>query len=139
MSHRTARLGTAAFVYLSLATVGCSDPPTSVRPDEYVVAPTIEPKTISMISGETAQFRTSLGSGRQRSLGDGIQIGVPGGFGHGVPIGVLWASTDPSVAQVSSTGLVTARRAGSATITASVSSMIATASVTVTKPSLLRG
>ncbi len=44
---------------------------------------------------------------------------------------VNWASSDPSVAPVSSTGLLTARRPGSATVTARAGAVSGTATVTV--------
>jgi trimeric autotransporter adhesin len=49
---------------------------------------------------------------------------------------VAWQSSDPTVAAVSATGLLTALKAGAVTITATLNSVAGTAGVTVSAPSL---
>ncbi|MEG0034682.1 MAG: Ig-like domain-containing protein [Bacilli bacterium] len=52
---------------------------------------------------------------------------------------VFWSSSDISVATVSDTGLVTAKQAGTAIVTASVGKIAATCTVTVTVPIAISG
>lgn len=52
---------------------------------------------------------------------------------------VIWTSSNPSVASVSSTGLITAKSTGSATITATISGIKATCNVNVTYSMTLKG
>jgi len=75
-------------------------------------------------------------------VGGTQQLGVTGLFSDGstgpVP-GVGFASSASMVATVSPTGLVTGAAPGSATITASLSGMLATSVVTVAAPAPARG
>ena len=73
------------------------------------------------------------GSSRLDALGATVQLRAHAldADGEEVPIVIQWDSSDPSIATVDATGLVTARRNGVATITASADRLSATAAVAV--------
>lgn len=75
---------------------------------------TVRPARATLEAGRTLQLTASLKSGKQASF--------------------TWISSNPSVARVSSTGLVTAVAPGSTTITATSGGRSGTSTVTVTAP-----
>jgi hypothetical protein len=76
----------------------------------------VAPETATLIPGQTARFRPTVLDARGRPLADRS---------------VAWTSTDPSLASVDPTGIVTARREGTVTIRASSGGRAGTATVTV--------
>ncbi len=106
-------------VLLGLVTASCGKSSTGVR----VTQVTVNPLTASLTTvGETAQFTaTATGGGGNPIAG----------------LSVAWSTSDSTVATVSATGVATARGAGAAIITATVSGVSGTAGVTVTLPAQL--
>lgn len=66
-----------------------------------------------------------------RALGDTRRLAVEATDANGHPVPVAWSSSNPSVAQVDDSGLVTAAGNGTATITATAGSDAVSAAVTV--------
>jgi len=102
---------------LSLALVAACGDSTSTAVDVDVDRILLSPATASVDVGGTVQFEASV-------LGS-----------NGVPVSgqaVSWASTAPAVATVNSTGLVTAVSVGTTEISATVDSVIATSTLSVT-------
>ncbi len=115
MLPRFVGFGRASFLGLALATlaaVGCSDndpngpPPPPPPPPPLAIAPN------SVVL----------------AVGGGMQLVVSP---NGRASEVVWSTSDPAVAEVSSTGFVTARRFGSAQINGRAGSDIATARIVV--------
>ncbi|MBV7437198.1 Ig-like domain-containing protein [Aeromonas sp. sif2416] len=77
------------------------------------------------------------------AAGQSSQLAASGAYGDGttkdVTHDVHWSSSDPAIATVSLTGLVTAVAPGTATITGTLDGQIATLSVTVTNATLNAG
>jgi len=95
MIHRTVRhVSTALFAVLAL---GCSDSePMSTAPEDRFV---VTPNFVGIDPGATQQMTATLGD---------------------QPVAVTWASSDPAVASVSATGLVTGLTPGFTAITAAI-------------------
>lgn len=89
------------------------DTPVTVSVGRFVVA--VSPGTRTLEIGETARLEAS----------------IVDGSGGAVQGPVSWASTNPSVASVDATGLVTARRAGTARIVAVHGPAAGAATITV--------
>ncbi|HET7251990.1 MAG TPA: Ig-like domain-containing protein [Gemmatimonadales bacterium] len=84
-----------------------------------VATVTLAPTTLTLAVGRSSQITVTLRDARGGTIRDRD---------------VTWSTSDPSIAGVSPTGLVTATRAGSATITASAENARATVTVTVPAP-----
>jgi hypothetical protein len=87
--------------------------------DPAVASVTVSPSSTALTLGETKQLSAAVRDGQGKT--------VPSAA-------VSWASSDPNVAKVSVSGLVTATRAGSTTITASSGGKRGEAAVTVRGP-----
>ena len=100
-----------------LAACGTGDPSTA--PTQPVAAVSIVPEAVEVVVRETVQLTAAMldASGR-------------GGRGRAM----TWASSDPAVATVSATGLVTTLLGGSTTITVTCDGRRATAVVVVFLP-----
>jgi serine/threonine-protein kinase len=99
--------------------VTVSAPPSPRRsppPPASVATVEISPETATLTPGQTARFQPTLLDARGGALAGRT---------------VTWTSTDPAVASVDPTGLVTARRVGTVTIRARSGSQAGTATVTV--------
>ena len=122
------RLGFAGIVIilpvlLSLFTCGKdSHSPTQPEPPPAPVPTTVlvTPRAVTFSStGQTRQFNALVQDREKRVILDAV---------------VVWTSSDPSVASVDSSGLVTAHRNGTATINAAVGGLSGQALVTVDVP-----
>jgi len=97
MIHRSFRI--VAATLLSVFALGCEDKePISIPPEEVL---TVAPLFVGIDPGATQQLTATLG---------------------GQPVAVTWESSNPAVATVSGTGLVTGLTAGFTAITATVTS-----------------
>ncbi len=94
----------------------------TVPATEDIQSLTITPATMALFQKQSVQLKLSgqLASG----------LGVPARQ----LAGAAWTSTNPSVAYVSSTGVLTATGTGSTDITANVAGVLASATVTVSAP-----
>ena len=102
MRSLTKRRLSLALAVLALA--ACDDPgPTGTGPDDRVAALSVAAHDTVLVAGATAQLRAEASDASGREV-----AGAP----------VAWSSSDTLVAQVSATGLVSARGAGEATLTA---------------------
>ncbi|HUQ81873.1 MAG TPA: Ig-like domain-containing protein [Gemmatimonadaceae bacterium] len=98
-----ARRGLALLVVtLAGAACGGSDPKQPSEPTTAVATVTVSADSVRLVVGGTAQLSA------QMKAADGVVLTRP----------VVWTSSAPNVAEVSATGLVTARDLGVATITA---------------------
>jgi hypothetical protein len=105
---------------------GGGDPPpveaesgTPVTPPTQVASITLEPPALRMREGETGSLTPSVIDAEGNPV-EGVQIS--------------WSSSEPTVAYVDGTGLVTARSGGMAVITAAVGSVTGQAPVDVLVP-----
>src|SRR5690242_13474167 len=108
--------GTATISATSGGKTGTASVTVSSTP---VASVTVSPATASLTVGQTAQLTATM-----KDANGNILSGRP----------VTWSTSNGSVATVSSSGLVTAAGAGSATITATSEGKTGTAAVTVTAP-----
>jgi len=108
--------GTATITATSEGKTGTASVTVSSTP---VASVTVSPATASLTVGQTAQLTATT-----KDANGNILSGRP----------VTWSTSNSSVATVSSSGLVTAAGAGSATITATSEGKTGTAAVTVTAP-----
>ena len=113
MLHRLAGLGRPKFLTVALAAlvaVGCADngivSPPPPPPNELTIAPA------SVLLAEGGTMQLLVRPDRRAAV-------------------VTWSTSDPRVAEVSSTGLVTGHRLGSAQVIAHAGSETATARVVV--------
>ncbi len=74
-----------------------------------------------------------------RALGDTLRLVAEAADANGYPVPVAWSSSDPAVAQVDASGLVTAVGNGTATITAKAGEDAVTAAVTVEQEAVVLG
>jgi hypothetical protein len=88
----------------------------TIRPNVAIAMVTVSPASAVQSVGQAKQYAAVLKDA------SGNQIAGPG---------AVWSSSNPAVASVDASGLVTARAAGSATITASVGGRTGVAVVTV--------
>jgi acid phosphatase type 7 len=109
-----AGVGTATITATSEAKSGTASVTVSSVP---VAAVTVSPATASLIAGQTVQLTATL-----KDPNGNILTGRP----------VTWSSNTTGVATVNSTGLVTAKVAGTATITATSEGRSGMSAVTVT-------
>src|SRR5690606_19828581 len=95
--------------YLSITTSGGSVPVTGVS---------VDPTAASLLVGDTQQLTANVSPANAANPS------------------VTWTSSDPAVAEVSASGLVTALSAGNATVTVTTDdgSFTATSTITVTSP-----
>jgi alpha-amylase len=99
---------------LLIAAGGCAEPVTQpTRPDLPIERSAIEPAAAVIPIGGSVQLRATFAAAA-------------------LPLGIVWSSSDPTVAEVSMTGLVRARAQGTATILAKAGQVSAQASVRVT-------
>ncbi|HYL54097.1 MAG TPA: Ig-like domain-containing protein, partial [Gemmatimonadales bacterium] len=108
--------GTATITAMSEGKSGTASVTVSSTP---VASVAVSPTTASLSVGQTAQLTATT-----KDANGNILTGRP----------VTWSTSNGSVATVSSSGLVTAAGAGSATITATSEGKTGTAAVTVTAP-----
>ena len=108
--------GTATITAMSEGKTGTASVTVSNTP---VASVTVSPATASLTVGQTAQLTATT-----KDANGNILSGRP----------VTWSTSNASVATVSSSGLVTAAGAGSATITAMSEGKSGTATITVTAP-----
>jgi len=106
----------ALFSLVVLAACGGSEDPTSPPGPTAVATVSVSPTTVDMIAGDTEQL--------QVTLSDATGVTLTGRT-------ITYASSSGAVAAVSSTGLVTAVGAGSATITATSEGRSGSTSLTV--------
>jgi uncharacterized protein YjdB len=95
----------------------CSESPTA--PDRPITAVTVAPGAQSLIIGQTAQLAAT----------------VTGGFGRPT---VTWASSNANVASVTDSGKVSAKAAGTVTITATAGTVVGSSTITVSAGSVDR-
>lgn len=105
-----AMLGTASLCLLG----GCSDPsgPVSLNPATI----TLGGASLNLVPGSSLQLRAEV-----RDSADHLLTDMP----------VEWDTADSTVVAIAADGTITARRAGTATITAAVDSIVAELTVTV--------
>lgn len=102
MTKRRFSLALAAGAVLTLS--ACDDPgPTGTGPDGQVAALSVAAHDTVLVAGATVQLRAEASDASGRGVA-GAQV--------------AWSSSDTLVAQVSAAGLVSARGAGEATLTA---------------------
>ena len=87
-------------------------PPTAHVPARI----TLEPEAVTVVAGDTLRVRARVLNDRAQPISDAV---------------VTWASSDPAVASVDATGLVTGLREGRATLTATSGSVNNSAPATV--------
>jgi hypothetical protein len=109
-------VGKAAGVALIIATCGSQADSTEVEVKTSIAAVSIDPATLSLDAGQTRRI-SALAADSAGNEVEGVRF--------------TWSSTDPSVAAVDSTGLVSAVAGGTTKITASLGSLEATSAVTV--------
>ena len=109
-----AGVGTATITATSEGKSGTASVTVSSIP---VASVTVSPATASLMAGQTVQLTATL-----KDANGNILTGRP----------VTWSSNTTSVATVNSTGLVTAKVAGTATITATSEGRSGTSGITVT-------
>ena len=90
---------------------------TAAPPPAPVATVEVSPSSVSVVVGATAQITATTKDANGNTLTGRL---------------VTWASTNPAVASVSSSGLITGVAAGSATVTATSEGISGTVSVTVT-------
>ena len=117
MNHSAALVRVLArLAPLMLLVAACREP---MAPLPSIAAVTIVPETVEVVVQGTVQLTAALWDASGRA--------VPGGA-------MTWASSDPAVGRVSSTGLVTALLRGSTTITVTCEGRSAMAVVVVFLP-----
>jgi hypothetical protein len=114
-----------AVVFAWITVSGCGEDATG--PSDVTFDVIVEPSTAWLTPGDTATLTAEVVRVVPAALGNP---------GDSVPVdsAVAWSSSNTSVAQVSSTGRVTAVSVGTATITASAAGAAGTADVAVTEP-----
>ena len=102
----------AVFATLGVAILSCGGeetagpPPGPPPPPPTATVPariTLEPETVAVVAGDTVRVRARVLNDRAQPISDAV---------------VTWASTDPAVATVDATGLVTGLKEGNASLTA---------------------
>ena len=83
------------------------------------------------VAQEAVALRLTPEDAAFRALGDTLRLVAEAADANGHPVPVAWSSSDPKVAQVDASGLVTAAGNGTATITATAGGAAVTATVTV--------
>lgn len=131
-SHSSLHLMTSRIVPLALWSLigasslascgGGSDPVVTTPPNATVAALSVALDRTALIVGQTAQ---ASATGRDRN-GQAVSLAV-----------VSWSSSNPAVATVAPSGLVTAVAAGSANVSASAGGLTAAAPLTVTATPVL--
>jgi len=113
----------ATFILAALSGSSCEHPSPPAPPglDTAAVASvTVSPPSASVQVGQTAQLTATPKQASGAPLGGRV---------------VTWSTSDSTVARVSTTGLVTGRAAGSATVTATSEGKTGTSAITVPAPS----
>ncbi len=124
MANRSRLKLVAVLAVAAVTALGCvPDPPSSDSTTTSTVPDTPVPTTLSV-----APVVVELHPGEAQQLTAEVLDQ------HGDPLAatVSWTSDDPTVAEVSSTGLIAAMAPGQATVTATVDALTATSEVTVT-------
>lgn len=121
ITSRRIRIATVCFGMIALAT-GCggggtSGPNPPPPPPPSVASVVVTPASVSITVGST----TTLGAEPRTASGSPVSGKTPS-----------WTSSDPSVATVSTGGVVTGVAPGTTTVTATIDGQSGTASVTVT-------
>jgi uncharacterized protein YjdB len=94
-----------------------NDTATTAPPASATVASIqITPSTVSLTTGDSVALKA---------------VALDSSSGQLASIAITWASSDTTIARVTSAGMVTARKAGSATVTASAGSITASVPVTI--------
>ena len=111
-SPRARAARSAAFGFLGLAILSCggddttAPPPGPPPPPPTATVPariTLDPETVAVVAGDTVRVRARVLNDRAQPISDAV---------------VTWASSDPAVATVDATGLVTGLKEGAASLTA---------------------
>ena len=107
---RTARSVVLAILGVAILSCGGEDtsgpPPGPPPPPPTATVPvsiTLDPETVAVVAGDTVRVRARVLNDRAQPISDAV---------------VTWASTDPAVATVDATGLVTGLKEGNASLTA---------------------
>jgi serine/threonine protein kinase/alpha-tubulin suppressor-like RCC1 family protein/uncharacterized protein YjdB len=123
-----------------VATVNEDGAVVGVKPGQTQVTATIESRHASILVTVTAVPVTSVALAPTRltiAIGETRQLTAGARDARNAALEgrvVRWTSSDPAVAQVSTTGTVTAIRAGTAIVTATIEGSSASATVTVPAP-----
>lgn len=122
---RTSVSRSAALGFLGLAILSCgggdtaAPPPTTPPPPPAAPVParvTLEPEEVAVVAGDTVRVRARVFNDRGQPISDAA---------------VTWTSSDPAVATVDATGLVTGLKEGNASLTATSAPITATAPLAV--------
>ena len=124
---RTARSAVLGFVGLAILSCGGDDtsaPPPATMPPPPPTGPvaasvTLEPAEVAVVAGDTIRVRARVFNDRAQVISDAA---------------VTWASSDPAVATVDATGLVTGLKEGNASLTATSGPVSNAAPVAVHSP-----
>ena len=107
---RAARSAVLGFLGLAILSCGGDDttapPPGPPPPPPTATVPariTLDPETVAVVAGDTIRVRARVLNDRAQPISDAV---------------VTWASSDPAVATVDATGLVTGLKEGNASLTA---------------------
>ena len=107
---RAARSAVLGFLGLAILSCGGDDttspPPGPPPPPPTATVPariTLDPETVAVVAGDTIRVRARVLNDRAQPISDAV---------------VTWASSDPAVANVDATGLVTGLKEGNASLTA---------------------
>ena len=108
--RRFARLTLAVGAFATMLSCGGDDttapPPGPPPPPPTANVPAriaLEPETVTVVAGDTVRVRARVLNDRAQPISDAV---------------VTWASSDPAIASVDATGLVTGLREGQASLTA---------------------
>lgn len=121
---RAARSAVLGFLGLAVLSCGGDDttaPPPPTTPPPPPTAPvaasvTLEPAEVAVVAGDTVRVRARVFNDRAQVISDAA---------------VTWASSDPAVATVDATGLVTGLKEGNASLTATSGPATTTAPLAV--------
>ncbi len=107
---RVSRSATLGFLVLAVLSCGGGDtsgpPPGPPPPPPTATVPariTLEPEEVAVVAGDTVRVRARVLNDRAQPISDAV---------------VTWTSTDPTIATVDATGLVTGLKEGNASLTA---------------------
>ncbi|MXX79130.1 MAG: hypothetical protein F4Z33_09355, partial [Gemmatimonadales bacterium] len=117
---RSAALGLLGMAILSCGGGDASGPPPGPPPPPPTATVpariTLEPEEVAVVAGDTVRVRARVLNDRAQPISDAV---------------VTWTSSDPAVATVDATGLVTGLKEGNASLTATSAPATATAPLAV--------
>lgn len=97
--------------------------------DSVTFSASVDPGPVATVSVEPSEVSVDVGGTRS------LEASAEDRYGNAVAVSTFeWASSDPGVASVNQTGVVTASALGTATITATAEGVEGSSSVTVTDP-----